>query len=78
MPVTYYTQDEYNNIQQLNNRLRDQNKSLEAMRPEWAQGYTSDSQAAQSTSNAMHQMWEALGVTNQTHAMQKLNVLLVK
>ena len=47
-------------------------KHLESLRPIWAQGYTSDSVAAQMTSAALTEIWRALGVENQTDAMAKL------
>lgn len=50
---------------------------LEQMRPVWAQGYTSDSEAAQASSNALSELWGLLGVDNQTAAMEKLRGLLL-
>lgn len=45
---------------------------LEAARPHWAMGYSSDSIAAQSTAAALSEIWRELGVSNQTQAMQRL------
>ena len=50
--------------------------TLEALRPVWAQGWTSDSQAAQASSNALSELWELLGATNQTVALERLRNLL--
>jgi hypothetical protein len=49
--------------------------TLEAMRPHWAQGYTSDSMAAQAKTTALSEIWEFLNVKNQTAAMAKLREL---
>lgn len=43
-----------------------------SMRPQWAKGYSSDSVAAQVTSSALHQIWDLLGVKDQTQAVSKL------
>jgi hypothetical protein len=42
------------------------------LRPRWAQGYSSDSVAAQCAQDALYQIFEKLGVSNQTEAMQAL------
>lgn len=52
--------------------------TLEAMRPHWAQGYTSDSTAAQASTAALSQLWGLLGVTSQTEAVAALKTLLEK
>lgn len=57
-------------------KLEREVKALESLRPAWAQGWSSDSIAAQLASNAMLDMWEALGVSNQTDAMNRINSLL--
>jgi hypothetical protein len=49
---------------------------LEVLRPVWAQGYTSDSVAAQTTATAISQIWRALEVEDQSAAMVKLRALL--
>lgn len=49
--------------------------ALEALRPQWAQGYTSDSIAAQSSSAALSSIWALLGASNQTECMIKLREL---
>ncbi len=48
---------------------------LEAARPHWAQGYTSDGVAAQVSSAALSQIWDQLGAKNQTDAMEALSML---
>lgn len=58
-------------------RLRRSIEGYEALRPLWAQGYTSDSAAAQATSAALASIWEFLGVDNQTDAMAKLRLMHV-
>lgn len=59
------------------NRERDQAvTTMEVLRPVWAQGHTSDSQAAQASANALSELWKALGVDNQTAAMARLRELL--
>ena len=50
--------------------------ALESLRPLWAQGYTSDSVAAQCASSALASIWAILKVDNQTETMQKLRQLL--
>ena len=56
--------------------LEHSNIALETLRPLWAQGYSSDSVAAQASSNALAEIWEILGVNNQTDAMEKLRELV--
>lgn len=56
-------------------KLERQLETERSMRPQWAQGFTSDSMAAQSTSTAMHQLWKMLGASNQTEAIMKLATL---
>jgi hypothetical protein len=48
------------------------NEILEQMRPHWAQGYADDSMAAQASTGALSEIWTALGVDNQTDAMDKI------
>lgn len=49
---------------------------LEALRPFWAKGYSSDSVAAQASTGALSEIWRILGVSDQTQAMQKLRELV--
>jgi hypothetical protein len=51
-------------------RLENQLQGEIFRRPEWAQGYTDDSIAAQVTSGSIRQLWKALGANNQTEAIQ--------
>lgn len=49
--------------------------SLEALRPHWAQGYTSDSVAAQASTAALSQLWDMLKVESQTDAVIRLRAV---
>ena len=51
-------------------------EASEALRPVWAQGWTSDSSAAQASAAALSELWQLLGAENQTAAMDKLRHLL--
>lgn len=62
-------------ITDLEARAEKAEAALKRLRPHWAQGYTDDSVAAQMQTAALSQIWEALGVNNQTDAMQKLAAL---
>jgi hypothetical protein len=62
-------------VKDANGRATAAHDMLETMRPVWAQGFTSDSMAAQATSAALAQMWKALGVTDQTAAMAAIRKL---
>ena len=50
---------------------------LENLRPVWAQGWTDDSMAAQSSGNALAELWKLLGVDSQTAAVDRLRTLLI-
>jgi len=50
-------------------------KVLEPIQQTWTQGWTSDSVAAQVTAAALTQVWNLLGVENQTQAVIKLETL---
>lgn len=52
--------------------LLDRITNLEELRPEWAQGYSSDSIAAQTSFAALHELWKILGAKNQTEAVKIL------
>ena len=56
-------------------KLKSDIANLESMRPHWAKGYSSDSMAAQGQTSALSQVWELLGVDNQTDCMTKLRVV---
>lgn len=56
--------------------LRERVAALEAMRPQWAMGYSDDSIAAQCSTASLTQLWTLLGVDNQTQAVQAIKELL--
>jgi len=58
-------------------KLREQVADLEKRRPHWAQGYTSDGIAASVTASALSDLWELLGVEDQTAAMAKLRSMVI-
>lgn len=65
-------------IEKLSNEiisLHDSLQTLEACRPHWAKGFTSDSMAAQAYMTSTIEIWSFLGAENQTQAMQILNEL---
>lgn len=51
-------------------------RALQELRPVWAQGWSDDSMAAQASANALAEIWQLLGVTDQTEAMQRLRDLI--
>jgi hypothetical protein len=55
--------------------LRGKLERLEAMRPHWAKGYSSDGIAAQTTCVALNELWSMLGVKSQTDAVAALETL---
>jgi hypothetical protein len=48
---------------------------LNEMRPFWAEGYSSDSVAAQTATSALSSIWRCLGVKDQTACMYALEEL---
>lgn len=56
--------------------LRAEIATLESLRPHWAKGYSSDSVAAQAKTNALAQVWDLLGVDNQTACMDRMRELV--
>lgn len=50
--------------------------ALEGLRPVWAQGWSDDSTAAQASAAALSDLWETLGVDNQTAAVEELAKLI--
>lgn len=72
MPTTTYSEDEYLALLNDKHELERKVAALESLRPMWAQGFTSDSQAAQTWCSATKQLWEILDVCSQTDAVQKL------
>lgn len=75
MPVTFYSAEEVSALRTQCLDLERKLQASESLRPQWAMGYTTDSMAAQCASNALQQIWDSLGVTNQTDAMLKLEKL---
>jgi hypothetical protein len=76
MPKIFYTEDEYESLKYENQQLTTKLAALEELRPQWAQGFSSDSQAAQTTSAALYALWAKLRVSEQTSAMRVLNILI--
>jgi hypothetical protein len=76
MPVIYYTEHEYLNLKDKLDLAEKRLAAAEALRPQWAMGYTDDSMAAQLSTSALTQIYGVLGVTNQTHCMEKLRAIL--
>lgn len=74
--ITYYTEDEYSLLQRKNSDLRRELSVLREMRPQWAQGYTSDSVAAQISSVSLQEIWDRLGATSQTDCILRLDALI--
>lgn len=73
MPKIFYTQDEYDSLKYEHEQLKARHAAVEAMRPAWAKGYTSDGVAAQGFSNALYAIWRRLGVADQTSALRVIN-----
>ena len=76
MPTTCYTQEEVDHLLAEIKRLSQHLANAEAMRPHWAQGYSTDSIAAQTTAASLNQVWDMLHVTNQTDCIKELTHLL--
>lgn len=62
-------------LRELAERLVKHNAALESLRPHWAQGYTDDGVAAQAATAALSELWQELGVSNQTDAVAALRKL---
>lgn len=56
----------------LRKRAEEAERTLEILRPAWAQGWTSDSVAAQASATALGEIWNLIGVKDQTAAMARL------
>lgn len=56
--------------------LSERNKTLEKLRPHWAQGFSDDSIAAQCSIGSLAQLWDLLGVKSQTTAVLKVRKLM--
>lgn len=78
MPQTFYTQEEYLATEQRALTAEKRLEVVEAIRPQWAKGFTSDSVAAQMQTAALQELWEELGAKNQTDAMQRIKYLKVR
>jgi len=74
--VVFYTEDEVDRLREKVASQEREIKALESLRPHWAQGYSSDSLAAQASTAALSDFWDLLGVDNQTEGVQKLKTLL--
>lgn len=68
--------DEKQALEQEILRLRGDIATLEKLRPHWAQGYSDDSMAAQAATGALSEIYDLLGVKDQTAAVAALKTLL--
>jgi hypothetical protein len=64
-----------NKLEERIKKLEDELSHLEEMRPFWAKGYSSDSEAAQASTGALSSIWRCLGVKDQTACMYALEEL---
>lgn len=76
MPITYYTEEEFQRLVRHKDSLTEQVDVLESLRPVWAHGFTPEGRAEQSACNALSGVWTLLGVTNQTECVQAIQRLL--
>jgi len=76
MPQVFYTEDEYAALMRRALLAEKRNAAFESLRPQWAQGFTKDSVAAQVSSGALSEIWALLGVDNQTEAIATIRHLL--
>ena len=70
MPMTLYTQEEYQDLQVQLEAAKERVKALYAMQPQWT-----EEAGAYTKAVALQQVWSHLGVDNQTHCMQKLKAI---
>jgi hypothetical protein len=63
-------------LEELREKAATAERTLEILRPVWAQGFTTDSVAAQSAGTALAQLWSMLDVDNQTAAVSRLETLI--
>lgn len=76
MPMTFYTQEEYQALQDERIKLWKQVEVLEQLRPVWAQ-YPGDlAVSASCYANALSELWKLLEASNQTQAVRRLHDLL--
>lgn len=66
---------QYDETRERVRNLEKQLAGLEALRPHWAQGFTSTSVAAQVQTQALNQLWSLLGVNHQTAAVEAVQRL---
>ena len=71
-PIENYIETAEAMICELRLELKQQKEYTELMRPHWAQGYSNDSIAAQASTSALADVWDILGVKNQTACMERL------
>jgi hypothetical protein len=76
MPVTYYTEQEYLSLKDELDLTTKRLAAAEALRPQWAMGYSDDSMAAQIATSSLIQIYEVLGVQNQTDCINELYKLI--
>ena len=76
MPVIYYTEHEYLSLKDELDLATKRLAAAEALRPQWAMGYSNDSMAAQTATSALIQIYGVLGVQNQTQCIEKLHRLI--
>jgi hypothetical protein len=57
-------------------KVKETEQMMEELRPVWAQGFSSDSEAAQANGSALAQLWGMLGAVNQTEAVVSLETLI--
>jgi hypothetical protein len=76
MPVIYYTEHEYLSLKDKLDLAEKRLAAAEALRPQWAMGYSNDSMAAQTATSALIQIYGVLGVQNQTQCIEKLHRLI--
>ena len=62
-------------MEELRERAALAERTLQVLRPVWAQGWTSDGVAAQASANALSELWAELGVQNQTDALSAMREL---
>ncbi|RVN04066.1 hypothetical protein [Sinorhizobium meliloti] len=76
--VVFYTEDHVENLTARLRGAKQTIKTLEQLRPHWAQGYTSDSMAAQAQTSALAGLWDLLGASNQTEAVSRVKELVAQ
>lgn len=54
-------------------KVKQTQQVMDELRPVWAQGWSTDSEAAQASGNALAELWALLQVDNQTDAVARLS-----